>query len=84
MRKVVKMKLKVIDKISGKVWIEENKPHSWEELCLFIMDRHEYFKLIYCDIEAIVKHENHWLMLDECGSYEFIPDEFIVEAVSDS
>ena len=89
------MKLKVTDKTTGDFWIDDNLPHSWKKLCLFIMERYPDFHLIWCDIECLAKgftwkckdKENlkdwyqaeQWYMLDECGRYEPLPDEFVVE-----
>lgn len=73
------MKLKVTDTETGTVWIRENANHYWEELCLFIMDRHKDFSLIWCDIEGLLRLDSQWYMLDECGKWEYLPEEFIVE-----
>jgi len=75
------MKLKVIDTKTGKEWISENSNHYWEDLCLFIMDRYKDFRLIWCDIEGLLCLDNQWYMLDECGKWEYLPEEFKVEEV---
>jgi hypothetical protein len=80
-------KLKVTDTKTGQVWIDDNHPHSWKELCLFIMERYDDFHLIYCDIECLAKGQTwlmtgiseQWYMLDEIGRYEPMPEEFKVE-----
>ena len=75
------MKLKVTDIKTKKVWIEENKAHSWSDLCLHIMRRHKDFQLIWSDIEGIALNNNNdgWLMYDECGGCEEIPLEYCIE-----
>jgi hypothetical protein len=73
--------LKVTNIKTGKVWVGENCPHAWADLCLNMMKKHEDIKLIYCDIEGIVEFHGDWIMLDECGSYAYIPEEYKVERV---
>ena len=73
------MKLKVTNTKTGKSWTEENTNHSWQELCLDIMKSHKDFHLIYCDIEGILKFGEDWYVLDECGSWEYLPKEYQVE-----
>jgi hypothetical protein len=78
------MKLKVTDTKTGKVWIDDNESHHWQDLCVFIMKRHKEFNnLVYCDIECLARNTNEWFMLDECGNYEPMPDEFKVEEVKE-
>ena len=80
-------RLKVTDTKTGKTWVQDNHPHSWQDLCVFIMKRHKDFQLVYCDIECIAKGQTwlttgiaeQWYMLDECGRYECMPEEFKVE-----
>lgn len=88
-------RLKVTDTKTGKEWIEDNHPHSWQDLCLFIMKRYDDFNLIYCDIECLAKGQtwkdidseckvcDEWYMLDECGRYEPMPEEFKIEEVEE-
>lgn len=68
------MKLKVTNRVTGEVWIEENERHSWEKLCLDMMKADDRIHLIWCDIWKIVKIDGDWIMLDECGHWETISD----------
>jgi hypothetical protein len=83
-------RLKVTDTKTGQEWIQNNQPHSWADLCLHIMKRHKEFSLTYCDIECICKGfswnlknelEEVYYMLDECGRWEYIPEEYKIEEV---
>jgi hypothetical protein len=86
-------KLKVTNTKTGKVWIDDNNPHSWTDLCLAIMKEHKDFNLVYCDIECLAKGsswaevdgiwivKDTWYMLDECGRYEYLPEEYLVEEI---
>ena len=82
------MKLKVTNTKTGKVWIEENTNHSWQDLCLDIMkehkEEHKDFYLVYCDLEGILKLNDIWYMLDECGNWEYMPEEYKIEEIEES
>jgi len=75
------MKLKVTNKKTGKVWIEENQNHSWTEFALELVKNHPEMSIIYCDIESIERSfDGEWYILDECGNYEYIPtDEYGID-----
>lgn len=38
--------------------------------------------LCYSDIEGIAKINDDWYVLDECGSWDYLPDEYTVEDVN--
>lgn len=80
------MHLKVTNTLTGMEWIEENKPHSWESLCLDIMKHHKKFCLVWCDIEGLFTFNGgtEWAMADECGNWDFLPDEYVVEEICDN
>ena len=88
------MKLKVTNTKTGKTWVDENTSHSWTDLCIYIMKENPDVHLVYCDIECLAKgralkqqkdgswkEEEQWYMLDECGRYEPLPDEYVVTEV---
>ena len=78
------MKYKVTNTKTGQFWIEENEPHSWEELTLDIQKDTkcgECLRLIYCDMEGIVFLNGAWLILDECNHYCSIPDHYTIKGV---
>lgn len=89
-------KLKVTDTKTGKVWVDDNEPHSWQALALHIIKSYPDYNLIYCDIECLAKGqtwkvkpdnswaiEEQWYILDETGRYEPLPEEYVVEEIID-
>jgi hypothetical protein len=75
------MKLKITNKITGKSWTEENRNHAWEDLVLEMYKTRKSCSLVYCDIEAIICFEETWYILDECGHWEYLPQEYTAEEV---
>jgi hypothetical protein len=75
------MKLKVTNTKTGKVWIEENINHSWADLCMDIINEHKEFRLVYGDIEGMTEINDTWYILDECGDWEYLPEEYEVEKI---
>ena len=77
------MKLKITNTKTNKVWIEENRNHSWREFALDLIKEHKKeghtCNLIYCDIEGIVCLNDIWYILDECGNWEYILSTYKVE-----
>ena len=73
------MILKVTNIKTGEVWIEENTNHSWTDLALEIIKGLPDSFLVYCDIEGIVMLNDIWYILDECGHWEYIPENYKVE-----
>ena len=72
-------KLRVTNTETGKVWEGENLPHRWNEIAL-----EAKLDLCYSDIEMIIKdphEENGWIMLDECGSWSYLPSIYKVEEI---
>jgi len=80
--KQVSKKLKVTNTKTGKVWIQENQQHSWDELAIEIVKSLERSGLVYCDIECLVQsNDGTWYILDECSHWEYIPEWYKVEKV---
>lgn len=79
------MKLKVTNTKTKKFWIEDNEPHSWTEFVCDWMSREKDVKLIWCDMECLLKcpYDEGWYALDECGRYENIPNYYTVEEVKE-
>jgi len=66
-----------------KVWEDTNENHSWSKFALHLI-KNVYkgnCNLVYCDIWKIIKVDDEWLILDECGHYENIPEEYKVEVL---
>lgn len=84
------LRLRVTDTKTGKVWEEDNHPHSWESLALHLMNTEKEFNIMYCDIECLAKgaslfidsgHKECWYMLDKIGRYEPLPEHYKVEEI---
>jgi hypothetical protein len=43
------------------------------------MKNHPDFLLVWCDIEGIAKIGDIYYLLDECGKWEYIPDEYDIK-----
>jgi len=78
-------KLKVTNTKTGKVWVEENAPHSWEGLVLDMLKVDKDIKLVWCDMECLVEcpYGVGWYALDECGAWEYIPGHYTVEVIGE-
>jgi hypothetical protein len=75
------MMLKVTNTKTGKVWIQENLQHNWEELALEIIKSLDNRSgLVWCDIECLIQGDDGtWYILDECGHWEYIPELYKIE-----
>jgi hypothetical protein len=81
-KQYVSKKLKVTNTKTGKVWIQENQQHSWEELAIEIVNALEHSGLVFCDIECLVQSDDGtWYILDECSHWEYIPELYKVERI---
>jgi hypothetical protein len=82
------MRLKVTNTKTGKFWIDDNSPHSWQEFVLDWMKTDKDVHLVYCDMECLLKcpydiENNIWYALDECNHYECIPSYYKIEEVKE-
>ncbi|MCJ7816349.1 MAG: hypothetical protein MUP55_00695 [Candidatus Aenigmarchaeota archaeon] len=73
--------LKVTNTKTGEIWIDENEPHSFMDLALAMLKEDPSLHLVYCDIEGLAELRGEWVIMDECGNYEFMPSHYKVEVV---